>query len=118
MITKGQVIFKKKTISKNLLLFQHLHTGGVCTSFAPRHSFAGKTTLGGFFFFFFLSEINGFLPIGLAFPAEGSADVAMLCFSEHHLCTTFTMSTVPKTSLKQVQHAVAQKEGLFQSSLS
>lgn len=62
---------KKKTHTKNLLLFQHLHTGGVCISFAPRHSLAGKMTLGGFFF---LSEINSFLPIGLAFPAEGSAD--------------------------------------------
>lgn len=107
VITKGQVILKKTQYQKLATLSTPPHRRCVhklCT----KAQLCWQMTLGGFFFF--LSEIKGVLPIGLAFPAEGSADVAMLCFSQHHLCTTFAMSTVPETSLKQVQPAVAQRK--------
>lgn len=107
MITKGQNILKKPPYQKLATLSTPSHRRCV-------HRLYTKAQLcwqnDSWWLFFFLSEIKGFLPIGLAFPAEGSADVAMLCFSQHHLCTTFAMSTLPETSLKQVQPTTAQRK--------
>lgn len=102
---------RKKPILKTCYSF-NTSTQEVCAPALHQDTaLLAKWLLVAFFFFFSLSEIKGFLPIRLAFPAEGSADVATLCcFSEHHLCTTFAMSTVPETSLKQVQHAEAQRK--------
>lgn len=89
VITKGQIILKKIPTKKLATLSTPPHRRCVHQDTA----LLAKRLLVSFFF---LSEINGFLPIGLAFPAEGSADVAMLCFSEHHLCTTFACQQYQK----------------------
>lgn len=72
VIKKGQVILKTTPYQKLATLSTPPHKRCV-------HQLCTKTQLSwqndSWWLFFFLSEINSFLPKGLAFPAEGSASL-------------------------------------------